>query len=127
MTARWTARGPSTTAACSRRIANSWRAIRSRPSACFAILKVERVCALEPARAARAFAQPGFAKQEDYVVPALKEIPWRRWRELDPGDTLRFYALRLRESGMVKNTPQKLIAGGTDWRFFNDLKKELKG
>jgi NitT/TauT family transport system substrate-binding protein len=28
---------------------------------------------------------------------------------------------------MLKSTPQKLIAQGTDWRFLNALKKELKG
>jgi len=28
---------------------------------------------------------------------------------------------------MLKSSPQKLIAQGTDWRFFNELKKELKG
>ena len=39
---------------------------------------------------------------------------------------MRFYALRLREAGMVKSTPQKLIAQGTDWRFVEQLKKELK-
>ena len=36
-------------------------------------------------------------------------------------------ALRLHEAGMVKSSPQKLIAQGTDWRFLNELKKELKG
>jgi hypothetical protein len=43
-----------------------------------------------------------------------------------PEDTIRFYALRLHEVGMIKNTAQKLIAQGTDWRFLNELKKELK-
>jgi hypothetical protein len=33
----------------------------------------------------------------------------------------------LREAGMIKSTPQRLIAHGTDWRFLNELKKELKG
>jgi NitT/TauT family transport system substrate-binding protein len=28
--------------------------------------------------------------------------------------------------GMVRSTPQKLIAQGTDWRAFNELKRELK-
>ena len=28
--------------------------------------------------------------------------------------------------GMIKSTPQKVIAQGTDWRFLNELKKELK-
>ncbi|MGH7324597.1 MAG: ABC transporter substrate-binding protein [Candidatus Rokuibacteriota bacterium] len=92
-----------------------------------AILKGNQVCALEPARAARAFLQRGFTAREDHVVQALKEIPWTKWREFDPADTLRFYALRLHESGMIRSSPQKIIAQGTDWRFLNELKKELKG
>jgi NitT/TauT family transport system substrate-binding protein len=28
--------------------------------------------------------------------------------------------------GMIKSTPQKLIVQGTDWRFLNELKRELK-
>jgi NitT/TauT family transport system substrate-binding protein len=28
---------------------------------------------------------------------------------------------------MIKSSPQKLIAQGTDWRFLNALKKEMKG
>jgi NitT/TauT family transport system substrate-binding protein len=39
---------------------------------------------------------------------------------------VRFYALRLREAGLIKSSPQKLIAQGTDWRFLNELKRELK-
>jgi hypothetical protein len=41
-------------------------------------------------------------------------------------DTVRFYALRLHEVGMIKSAPQKIIAEGTDWRFLNELKRELK-
>ena len=39
---------------------------------------------------------------------------------------MRFYALRLREAGLIKATPQKILADGTDWRLLNELKKELK-
>jgi NitT/TauT family transport system substrate-binding protein len=39
---------------------------------------------------------------------------------------MRFYALRLHEVGMVKSSPNKIIAEGTDWRFLNELKRELK-
>jgi NitT/TauT family transport system substrate-binding protein len=39
---------------------------------------------------------------------------------------MRFYALRLHEAGMVESSPQKIIADGTDWRFLNELKRELK-
>jgi NitT/TauT family transport system substrate-binding protein len=27
---------------------------------------------------------------------------------------------------MIKFTPQKIIADGTDWRFLNELRRELK-
>ena len=56
----------------------------------------------------------------------MKEIPYGTWREYDPEDTVRFYSLRLHEAGMIKSSPQKIIAQGTDWRFLNELKKELK-
>ena len=69
----------------------------------------------------------GYTQRYDYALQALKDIPYSRWREYDPEDTVRFFALRLHEAGMIKSTPQKIIAQGTDWRFLNELKKELKG
>ena len=56
----------------------------------------------------------------------MKNIPYNRWREDNPEDTLRFHSLRLHEVGMIKSSPQKLIAQGTDWRFLNEIKRELK-
>jgi len=47
-------------------------------------------------------------------------------RSYDPEEALRFFALRMRELGMIKSSPQKIIVQGTDWRFLNELKKELK-
>jgi hypothetical protein len=81
--------------------------------------------ALEPERAAQLVADKGYAYE--YTLQTLQEIPYNRWREYDPKDTVRFYALRLYEVGMIKSSPQKIIAQGTDWRFLNELKKELKG
>ena len=92
-----------------------------------AILKATDLCASGPDRVARFLVDKGYTKRYDYALQALKDIPYFRWREFDPEDTLRFYALRLHEAGMVKSTPNKLIAQGTDWRFLNELKKELKG
>src|SRR5262249_49155749 len=57
----------------------------------------------------------------------MKEVPYGKWREYEPADTVRFYVLRLYEDGWIKSTPQKILAQGTDWRFFNEFKKELKG
>ncbi|HEX5914474.1 MAG TPA: ABC transporter substrate-binding protein, partial [Rubrobacter sp.] len=92
-----------------------------------AILKGADICALEPERAARSLVHQGLAQHYDYALQTMQEVPYGRWREYDPEDTVRFYALRLHEVGMIKSTPQKLIAQGTDWRFLNALKKELKG
>ena len=90
-----------------------------------AIVKAANVCALEPARAARLVANRGY--DYDYALQTMKELPYGKWREYDPEDTTRFYALRLYEAGMIKSSPQKILAQGADWRFFNELKKELKG
>jgi NitT/TauT family transport system substrate-binding protein len=92
-----------------------------------AILKAADLCASEPERAAQFLVEKAYAKRYDYALEVMKDLPYSQWREYDPEDTLRFYALRLHEVGMIKSTPQKLIAQGTDWRFFNELKKELKG
>jgi NitT/TauT family transport system substrate-binding protein len=91
-----------------------------------AILKAANVCELEPERAARFIVDKGFTPRYDYALQAIKDLPYGQWREYSPEDTMRFYALRLHEVGMLKSTPQKLLAQGTDWRFFNELKQELK-
>jgi len=91
------------------------------------ILKSADICALEPERAARSIIDNGFTPRYDYALQTMKEVPYDKWRVYDPADTLRFYALRLHEAGMVKSGPNKLIAQGTDWRFLNELKKEMKG
>jgi NitT/TauT family transport system substrate-binding protein len=91
-----------------------------------AILKGADICALEPERAARSLVNQGLAQDYDYALQTMQEVPYGRWREYDPEDSVRFYGLRLHEVGMLKSTPQKLIAEGTDWRFLNELKRELK-
>jgi NitT/TauT family transport system substrate-binding protein len=92
-----------------------------------AMLKATDVCALEPDRAARSLMDRGFTPRYDSALQTMQEVPYGRWRDYDPEDTLRFYALRLHEAGMITASPQKIIAQGTDWRFLNALKKELKG
>ena len=90
-----------------------------------AILKANELCATEPARAARRLVDGGFTDRYDYALQTLTELPYDKWRDYDPEDSVRFYALRLREAGMTKSSPQKIIADGTDWRFLNELKREL--
>jgi len=89
-----------------------------------AILKAANLCAAEPEKAARLIAAKGYSYE--YALQTMMEIPYDKWRAYDPEDAVRFYALRLHEAGMIKSSPQKIIAQGTDWRFLNELKKELK-
>jgi NitT/TauT family transport system substrate-binding protein len=92
-----------------------------------AILKATDICAREPARIARFLVDKGFTDNYEYALQTLRDIPYGQWHEYDPEDTVRFYSLRLHEAGMIKSSPQKIIAQGTDWRFLKELKKELKG
>jgi NitT/TauT family transport system substrate-binding protein len=91
-----------------------------------AFLKATNMCALEPERVGRYLVDRGFVKNHEYAVQAIKEIPFTRWREYNPADTMRFYALRLHETGMIKTSPQKLLARSGDWRIFDELRSELK-
>jgi NitT/TauT family transport system substrate-binding protein len=89
-----------------------------------ALLKAVDVCVTAPERAARIVADRGHPY--DYSLQAMREIPYAKWRDYDPEDAVRFYALRLRDAGMIKSSPNKILADGVDWRFWNELKRELK-
>jgi NitT/TauT family transport system substrate-binding protein len=89
-----------------------------------AVLKAADYCAAEPEKAARRLVAAG--SRYEYALQTLTEIQYRNWRQYDPEDTLRFFALLLHDAGMVKSSPQKIIADKTDWRFLNELKRELK-
>ena len=91
-----------------------------------AILKAADLCVGEPVRAARSLVDGGFTPRYDYALQTMRDVPYDKWREYDPEDTLRFYALRLHELGFVKSVPQKVIADGSDWRFLKEVKRELK-
>src|SRR6266446_7053525 len=80
-----------------------------------AILKATHLCSTEPERAARIVADRGY--RYDYSLQTMKEIRYALWREYDPEDAVRYYALRLREAGMIKSGPNRIIAQGTNWRF----------
>jgi hypothetical protein len=66
------------------------------------------------ARRPDAHGQKGYAPHYEISLEVLKSLPYNRWRDANAEDTLRFYWLRLREVGMIKTDPQKLIAQGTD-------------
>jgi NitT/TauT family transport system substrate-binding protein len=91
-----------------------------------AILKATDLCGSDPGSAARLLVDGGFTPSYDYALQTLKDVPYDRWREYDAEDTIRFYTLRMRDSGFIKSTPQKIIADGSDWSFLEELKRELK-
>ena len=91
-----------------------------------AILKGMDICAAEPERTARAAAQHNPRARFEDVLQMVKELRYGNWREFSAEDSARFFALRMRDIGMIKANPQKLLAQGTDWRFINELKRELK-
>jgi NitT/TauT family transport system substrate-binding protein len=92
-----------------------------------AVLKAADLCATAPAVVAQRLVSGGFTDRYGDALQMLKDLPYDKWREYDAEDTVRFYALRLHEAGMIKADPKKIIADTTDWRFLNDLKRELKG
>jgi NitT/TauT family transport system substrate-binding protein len=91
-----------------------------------AIFKANEICVTQPERAAKFLTERGFASNYEYAIETLREIPYAKLLTYDPESSLRFYALRLREVGMIKTSPNTLIAKAGDWRFLRELKKELK-
>jgi NitT/TauT family transport system substrate-binding protein len=90
-----------------------------------ALVKATDITAHDAALAARTMVDKEYTTKYDFTAQAIREIPYNKWRDYDPTDTLRFYALRLRDAGLVKGNPDEIIARGTDWRFLNELKQEL--
>ncbi|MDB5523279.1 MAG: ABC-type nitrate/sulfonate/bicarbonate transport system [Rhizobium sp.] len=91
-----------------------------------AILKAADLCTAAPALVAGRLVAGGFASHYDDAFAAISELPYRKWRDYDSTDTVRFYALRLLEVGLISSSPDRIMAEGTDWRFLDELKRELK-
>jgi NitT/TauT family transport system substrate-binding protein len=91
-----------------------------------AMLKAADICSQDPERAARLLAEKGYEPRYEVALEVLKSLSYDRWRTDNPADTLRFHALRLRDAGMIKSTPQQIIERGSNFSFLNELKKELK-
>jgi len=97
-----------------------------------AVLRATDAAARDQPRAARdavaaahAAVAGGADFADDSIVRETMDMCTYDWRELDPEETLRFFALRLAESKLIKSTPQQLIAQGTDLAYMRQLRKEL--
>lgn len=92
-----------------------------------ALLKAVDICGGQPEYATRLVAKRGVLSADyKFVLQAVREVGYGSWREYPSEDTMRFMSLRLREVGIIKSDPKKLLARGTDWRFIDQLKTELK-
>lgn len=91
-----------------------------------AILKAADVCADQPEQAAKLLVERGHESRYDVALEVLKSLPYDAWRHVDPTDTIRFHANRLYDVGMIKMTPQKILEQGTDFRFLNEIRREMK-
>ena len=90
------------------------------------ILKGADFCASDPSWSAGQLVDQGFVSSYDIALRTLRDTRYDVWRDYDAEASVRFYALRMQETGMIKSSPQEIIAEGTDWRFLNELKRELK-
>ncbi len=92
-----------------------------------AILKANDLVAQNPQLATDILLQRKIRKESErkYVLQAIKDIPYGKWRAYNPEDTVRYYALRLREVGLLDSQPEEFIRKHTDWSFVNALKEEL--
>ena len=81
-----------------------------------AMVRATDICAWKPDWVARRLIDGGFAPQPqyDYVRQGLSDVPYRKWRDYDAEDSIRFYALRLHELDMIKSTPDKIVAKAAD-------------
>jgi NitT/TauT family transport system substrate-binding protein len=90
-----------------------------------ALLKATDAAAKDPARAARDVVARGLFDDESLVTETMAMCTYN-WPDVDPEETLRFFALRLAEAGLITRTPQQIIAQGTDFAYMRQLKTELR-
>ena len=71
-----------------------------------AILKAADLCVSDPAWVAGQLVERGFVPSYDYALQTLNDTRYDVWREYDAEASMRFYALRMHETGMIKSSPQ---------------------
>jgi NitT/TauT family transport system substrate-binding protein len=91
-----------------------------------ALLMANEMCSSNPEQAAEWLVQEGQSPTLDFAMRTLADLPYDAWRSFDPEDSLRFYALRMREAGLVSASPDRIVADGSDWRIVEALTRELR-
>jgi NitT/TauT family transport system substrate-binding protein len=95
-----------------------------------AILRAADEVAKDKPRAAHEYVARGFyatpsPTDEDITNEVIRDLSYD-WREFDPEETLRFFALRLADAKLIKSTPQQIIAQGSDFAYMREQRTALK-
>jgi NitT/TauT family transport system substrate-binding protein len=96
-----------------------------------AMLRAADLVAKDRAVAAHEYVARGFfsttpaATDEPLVNEVIHDLSYD-WRDIDPEETLRYFALRLGDAKLIKLSPQQVIAQGSDFAYMRALRSELK-
>ena len=111
---------------CCMLFANS-RFVKENPLATLralrALLKGAESIAEDPGRAASLLGNLDRSIVVDDAHRELQHLPYDLWRTFSPEESLRFYALRLKEAGETSMDPNKLVKTA-DWRFLDRLRQD---
>lgn len=91
-----------------------------------ALIRAADLCTREPERVARALVDRRVVERYEYGLQTLLESNFGSWRTHDPADAMRFHGVRLHDVGLIRSSPKELIARGSDWRFLDELRHEMK-
>jgi NitT/TauT family transport system substrate-binding protein len=90
-----------------------------------AVLRATDATAKDKPRAAHEYVTRFPGTDEEIVNEVIADLSYE-WRDLDPEETLRFFALRLADAKLVRSTPQQIIAQGSDFAYMRQLANTLK-
>jgi len=95
-----------------------------------AVLRAADAVTKDRARAAHEYVARGFfatpsPTDEQVFTEVIRDLSYD-WRDLDPEETLRFFALRLADAKLIKSSAQQIITQGSDFAYMRQLRSELK-
>jgi NitT/TauT family transport system substrate-binding protein len=90
------------------------------------LLKAADRCVAAPERAARDWSMAGLLNDTIMHLRRCLTSRTAAGASTTPRTRCGSRLCALHEAGMIKSSPNKLIAESADWRFLNELKRELK-
>ena len=86
-----------------------------------ALLRATDAAAKDQPGAAHAAVATGLFDDESIVTETMAMCNYN-WRDVDPEETLRWFALRLAEAKLITSTPQQILAQGADFTYLRQLR-----